>query len=170
MKARLEKGEQMVEKNLASEQTGKGGALPEYRAELPEKSEAKIARKAECRNEYLFANGQRRKLNQEIAGDMVKANLRRLERASNYSSAQTLARIQSNNARVENLLDMRKQVLHVRVNAQRDHMIERHKIEQAFELIKDSNSPSKVNALLKAMNIPVGGAGQSGENAEEKAK
>jgi len=168
MGKKLEKGRLMSQKNLESERPGVGGALPERRAEILQKSIDKIEQKRICRDEYMFATAQRRQLNQQIAGDMVKQNQERLRRAHNYSSAQTLARIQSNNSRVDNLLDMRRQVLHARINAQRDHMIERHRIEQAFEMVKDSNSPSKVNALLKAMNIPIEGAGQTEETAKEK--
>jgi len=64
-------------------------------------------------------------------------------------------------------LDQRRQIVLARVNAQREAMIERHKMERAFDQVKDG-TPARVAAVLKSLGMDVKGQGQGAEDDAPK--
>jgi len=157
--------ENAVKRNLASIARDKEEKRQELEKSLQEEYEA-MEKNASVRQLKLQAETQRKQASRQIVTDIVKENMKRLQKANEYSRYQTLAKVCSNNGRIDELLDRRKQVVLARVNAQREAMIERTKMERAFDAVKDGSS-QRVNTVLKSLGMPVGGA--EGKEGEEPA-
>jgi hypothetical protein len=133
---RLNKGQDMAKKNLDRQNAAK----EEIRLEMTKKIREEAAASADNANKQQLlvqAETQRRQASRQIVTDLVHDNQRRLKRAQEYNSYQTLAKVVSDVGRVDEMLEQRRQIVLARVNAQREAMIERHKMERAFDQVKD---------------------------------
>merc|ERR1719473_119319 len=127
-----------------------------------------MEKNASVRQLKLQAETQRKQASRQIVTDIVKENMKRLQKANEYSRYQTLAKVCSNNGRIDELLARRRQVVLARVNAQREAMIERTKMERAFDQVKDG-TPARVAAVLKSLGMDVKtGEGDGKEDADPK--
>jgi len=164
---KLDKGHQMAKKNLDRQNAEKEG----IRKELEKKIRDEAAASAENASKYQLqvqAEVQRRSASRQIITDVVHDNQRRLKRAQEYNSHQTLAKVVSDVGRVDEMLEQRRQIVLARVNAQREAMIERHKMERAFDQVKDG-TPARVAAVLKSLGMDVKtGEGDGKEDADPK--
>merc|ERR1719163_1620074 len=133
------------------------------------RDEAAAASQNQGKQQLLVqAETQRRQASRQIVTDLVRDNQRRLKRAQEYNSYQTLAKVVSDAGRVDEMLENRRQVVLARVNAQREAMIERHKMERAFDQVKDG-TPARVAAVLKSLGMDVKtGEGDGKEDADPK--
>merc|ERR1719379_392245 len=151
--SKLDKGQQMAKKNADRQNAEK----EEIRKALEKKIRDEAAAAAVNQGELQLqrqAETQRRQASRQIVTDLVRDNQRRLKRAQEYNSYQTLAKVVSDVGRVDEMLDQRRQVVLARVNAQREAMIERHKMERAFDQVKDG-TPARVAAVLKSLGMDI---------------
>merc|ERR1719379_1987582 len=158
--SKLDKGHQMAKRNADRHNAEK----EEIRKALEQKIQDEAAAAAQNQGKLQLqvqAETQRRQASRQIVTDLVRDNQRRLKRAQEYNSYQTLAKVVSDAGRVDEMLENRRQVVLARVNAQREAMIERHKMERAFDQVKDG-TPARVAAVLKSLGMDINAKKEEG--------
>lgn len=101
----------------------------------------------------------------EMVTSMVEETKARIKRADEYARKQTIARVQSNAARVQALMEQKDYLHKQRAANQKDCLIEKSHMKTTIECIKDPQ-PKKVNQLLKAMDLPLIPTGEHKEGEE----
>jgi hypothetical protein len=165
---KLDKGQQMAKKNADRQNAEK----EEIRRVLQQKIRDEAAAASQNQGKLQLqvqAETQRRQASRQIVTDLVRDNQRRLKRAQEYNSYQTLAKVCADAGRVDEMLEQRRQVVNARVNAQREAMMERHRMERAFDQVKDG-TPARVAAVLKSLGMDVKGSKEGGGDEEDKKK
>eukprot|EP00746_Dinoflagellata_sp_MGD_P160876 gnl/MRDRNA2_/MRDRNA2_87818_c0_seq1.p1 gnl/MRDRNA2_/MRDRNA2_87818_c0~~gnl/MRDRNA2_/MRDRNA2_87818_c0_seq1.p1 ORF type:complete len:513 (-),score=174.62 gnl/MRDRNA2_/MRDRNA2_87818_c0_seq1:70-1608(-) len=90
----------------------------------------------------------------EMMTSMVQETKARIKRADEYARNQTIARVTSNAARVQALMEQKEYLQKQRATAIKESLIEKSTMKVTIENIKDPH-PKKVNQLLKTMDLPL---------------
>lgn len=101
----------------------------------------------------------------EMMNGMVNETKARIKRADEYARNQTIARVTSNAARVQALMEQKEYLQKQRMMAAKDALIEKSTMKVTIETLKDPH-PKKVNQLLKAMDMPLLPTGEHKEGEE----
>lgn len=99
---------------------------------------------------------------------MVQEEKARIKRADDYARNQTIARVTSNAARVQALMEQKDALLKSRAAAQKEALIEKSHMKVTIEMLKDPH-PKKVNQIRKDLDMPllVTGENKEGEEGQE---
>lgn len=149
--------------------TNQAAAKEAYKATVKEYKQRAI-KGVETANTYREAHRDdaKQKLidTRDMMTGMVQETKARIQRADEYARKQTIARVQSNAARVQALMEQKEFLHRQRVANQKECMIERCHMKTTIDNIKDTQ-PKKVNQILKNLDLPLISTGGDAVPGEE---
>eukprot|EP00927_Polykrikos_kofoidii_P028032 TRINITY_DN24538_c0_g1_i1.p1 TRINITY_DN24538_c0_g1~~TRINITY_DN24538_c0_g1_i1.p1 ORF type:complete len:526 (+),score=163.22 TRINITY_DN24538_c0_g1_i1:166-1578(+) len=130
-----------------------------------------IEKSVDLREKNLEENVQRSADLRNILKDIVQSNRDRIARSEECAREQTLAKIQTTSAKIDNMLQHRKEIIDFRTSAVKDFMVGKSQMLELKRILRDS-SVKRANQILKDLDMPLvpTQAVKEGEDGEEQKK